>query len=267
MNRARTSAVQSMLRLFECITGSGAYSGTSLCSSFLPHDGKHQDARYTFSGYASCHVGAHITVYLDERTGHIGIETVKVDLPDDLQWKLAPTATAIDFDALDRLLIELATPTTPSIRIGGSCYYDKDGHLEPESPKAFLRAILDDGHPLCQVLTRLSRTRRIMLLDGYSILQTLKEMLYSPLRPSVIDEQAILDKDRWLSINWIFDVLKKNWSAEDLASALHALDPTPDAAPSSGSDAAEEQGESGEELAGSAEGQDRSGEGEVPEGV
>ncbi|GJE93868.1 hypothetical protein PsYK624_100330 [Phanerochaete sordida] len=229
MNRARALAAQNISRLSEAIAGDSSCCITELHSE---HDRRQQDEFYAFRGVLCAH-GVRITIafYVDEQTGLVNSDAVWVTLPTDFEWETA-SATLIDFDGLDRVLTELASPTTPPIHI--YCY---DRH----SLKQLLRSILDDGHLLSRTLAHLSRTRQITLGQGPRvvdalgltvgprILDTLRELLPAPLRSSVTGWQTAQStgKDQ-IHISWIFEVLKVAWSAEDLETVLHALDPSPD---------------------------------------
>ncbi|GJE98049.1 hypothetical protein PsYK624_142710 [Phanerochaete sordida] len=266
MNLARTSVAQTMLQAFECIADDSPYCVTRLSSAYFPAGAYSSHALYSFRGDVSCHVSANVTLFVHERSGLVEFDAVLINLP--LGFRRDATAAPLveTFDGLDRRLTELVSATAPPIRIG---YHDDTKIL-----RLFLRAILDDGDPLSRALARLSRTRKVTLWPGSHVLDILEELLPTSLLSSVSGWQTILDNFKsQLRVNWIFDVLKRAWSAEDLETALRALEPNPEEPLTSSSDAAKGEqagqgatGPLGEGQEESAEGQNRSGDGEeVPD--
>ncbi|GJE93873.1 hypothetical protein PsYK624_100380 [Phanerochaete sordida] len=227
INRARATVAQSIPQLFKCITSASTIhiSTTKLASKYVPRGSTGSNAYHEFGGTASNRVSADATFQVDEQTGLVDVGVVEIHLPTGVASQPSP-ATSIDFDRLDRLLTELVNAPAPPIRISYSNDVDMNNASHRDSIKPLLRAILDDEQALSQVLARVSRTRRITLQSGKYIISVLKELLPVPLQSSVIGWQHMLDDKDGLRINWIFEVLRSAWSAEDLQSALHALDPS-----------------------------------------
>ncbi|GJE93867.1 hypothetical protein PsYK624_100320 [Phanerochaete sordida] len=220
-NRARALAAQNLLRLLQCVAGDNPDYRDDLCGELHTCD-KYRDTYCRFRGTVSCHAKADITCDVDEQTGLVDFHPVLIYLYSNLGQGEGGvgSATLLDFDALDRLLTEIESAATPSIYIIGSEYGDD---IEP-----LLRCILDDEHPYTRALARLCRTRRVSLVSGHRIVDTLRELLPAALQSSVAGWQSMMRKDR-LRINWIFEVLKRTWSAEDSEAALRALDPPQEA--------------------------------------